>query len=368
MNTPPRVPRRSLLLSLVVVLALAAWLAMRAGSTSSRRGAEAAPEGSLTLNLAVEPPDVIAAHTAQVTCTVTGAKGRVRYTWHSSGGAIKGHGASVTWEAPGLPGAYKIKVVVEDSRGQAEGVRTMSVRWPSPGQPGSKRRGMVGADAPRVMDAEIERRIRELHDRIPDLLKKDDVWAHDQWRGTMEELGGLLLRAGRYEEAREVYWRLLGEHPPDDPRSQPYRRGYGVAAFYLGRDEEARRALADAQMDNDSKSFYYLGLLQEQKGGSANDAIRSYDLAAERDFWYPEPAYRAALLRIKEGDVQHAIDGLVKMSPGVGRDRILERLATDPELAPLKRALEESGRMGEIEEKRPIVRYPQSASSEPRGD
>jgi len=52
----------------------------------------------------------------------------VQFRWSTSGGTLKGEGATVTWQAPNAYGDYHIMVVAEDSNGgSGEAVITISV-------------------------------------------------------------------------------------------------------------------------------------------------------------------------------------------------------------------------------------------------
>lgn len=318
-------------------LGLLVW--RRAARSASASG-EATP--SLSVVLMLEPDTIPVGGAARVTCKTSGGQGRPRFTWQAREGTVHGSDASVEWLAPWQAGRYRVRVLVDDGRDRVESSVIVTVRLPTPAGAWSP------ATSPRPAHPGAQARLADLRSRIAALLRKDDPYAHDEWRTAMVELGQLLLKIGRHEEAREVYWRLLGDHPiADDTHSRPYRRGYGEAAFFLGREEEALQALLDAGPDNTAESHYYLGWLLERRGRPL-EAAEAYEAAIDGMRGYAEPVLRAAQLQARLGNSARAVELLVQASPVLGRTEILDRLGEDPELADLRRALAGSGREDEL--------------------
>lgn len=300
----------------------------------------------LSATLTVEPATVSLGSAVRIVCTAAGVQGPVGYTWQVAGGVLQGSGATVTWTPPWSPGRYAVHVTVLDSRGRATARAMVSVRLPT------QREAPAWATPRREADPGLASEIQALAERVDGLLVADGPYAPDEWRKTLSDLAALFLRAGRYDEARVAYWRLLGDYLPDDRRSRVHRRGYGEAAFFLGREDEALEAFLDADLENTRETRYALGWLLEKRG-RLTEAAQAYEQAARGDRWFAEPMYRAALLFAKQGEAARAVELLVWASPALGRDAILERLATDPELATLKEALALSQR--DLEEQRDIV-------------
>jgi tetratricopeptide (TPR) repeat protein len=336
----------ALAVGLGTVLLLVLW--GRGGSEAARM-----EEGAshLAVSLSSEPAIATLAQAVRLSARATGGQGEVQYAWRVPSGTLEGEGAQVVWRAPLAPGRYAVEVSVKSGSAQAQAKAHVLVRMPAPATAlfpkGEAPRGVVLGDA----NAEA---LRSQEERVRALLAKDEPFAHDEWKKALNELAEAYLKAGGYEQARQAYWRLLGDYLADDRRSLPYRRGYGEAAFFLGREDEALQALQDAGQDNTSKTWYYLGWLLEGRGRLA-EAAGAYEQAARADRWFTEPLYRAALLYVGLGQTAKAVELLAWASPRLGRDAILERLATDPELAAVGRALRDSGGTEKLEEAREVV-------------
>jgi hypothetical protein len=68
--------------------------------------------------LQAEPQLVAPLGSCQISCAATDPDGdKLSYSWTSSGGAITGQGATVTWTAPGSSGSYNVAVEVTDGHG-----------------------------------------------------------------------------------------------------------------------------------------------------------------------------------------------------------------------------------------------------------
>jgi hypothetical protein len=64
------------------------------------------------------PETVIPSGSCQVVCNATEPDGdELRYGWSTTGGAIAGEGATITWTAPQSVGSYNVTVIVIDGRG-----------------------------------------------------------------------------------------------------------------------------------------------------------------------------------------------------------------------------------------------------------
>jgi hypothetical protein len=184
--------------------------------------------------------------------------------------------------------------------------------------------------------------------------------------GALERLAGALRSLERYEEELDVRLQLIEGQSPSAPLGRHHRRMYGEAALYLGREDEALQAFIDAGSYNSARTFFYAGLLLEERG-SAKGALEAYRRASQHDGTYADPVLRRALLVFEPGgDASQAIDLLVKHSPRVGRYHLMRGLKGDPEFAALRKALEQSGRAEEIEERR--IAPPEPGEPPPQTD
>jgi len=90
------------------------------------------PQGnkpSLISSLEAEYISVYPRGASEIRCVVSNPESdAVHFTWSSTGGTLKGNGATVTWEAPIDYGDYHIMVIAKDGIGaSAEATLTISV-------------------------------------------------------------------------------------------------------------------------------------------------------------------------------------------------------------------------------------------------
>jgi len=86
-------------------------------------------EPQLISSLEAQYMNVYPRGASEIKCVTSTPQGdAVQLRWSTSGGTLKGEGATVTWQAPNQYGDYHIMVVAEDSNGEsAEAVITISV-------------------------------------------------------------------------------------------------------------------------------------------------------------------------------------------------------------------------------------------------
>jgi hypothetical protein len=246
-------------------------------------------------------------------------------TWRAQDGSIDGTGAEVTWRAPGKPGVYRLELETGTSE---RALALLQVVLPARASIGERHPGDAAASAG-DRAAEIERLYRAIADD-----QAGGMAGRLARRSHQAELAPLLLAGQRYEEALAVYYDLILQYPRTSGLSLAHRRGYGMAAFFLGRDAEAIQALIDAGGENDYESFYYLGQLLEQ-AGRKGEAVGYYLAGARRRPRFADPWLRAALLAAELGDTGRAAEILIEAGPGVGRQDLAALVASDPEKAAL---------------------------------
>ena len=86
-------------------------------------------EPQLISSLEAQYMNVYPRGASEIKCVTSTPQGdAVQFRWSTSGGTLKGEGATVTWQAPNAYGDYYIMVVAEDSSGgSGEAVITISV-------------------------------------------------------------------------------------------------------------------------------------------------------------------------------------------------------------------------------------------------
>ena len=361
--------RRTLALgALVLALAAGAIVVVTTGRGGERAARSRAPdrvrpvEGDVlrVTRVHAEPLDVIVGRPVRLAVDVergTRTTGELSYRWSVPGGALADEDAAeVTWTAPGKPGRKKVKVTVTDGTRTTTGTVTIEVRLPSPREVAELGDLMKRQNDKR--DAELaeliaaEQRIGELEtvaakqDSISDLLAGQEA---------LEEMAGLLADLGRYEEAREVWDRLLANMLPGASKYASFQARLGDVAFMLG-DEEAALAAWDAGGDyTQGMSRYYQGELLERRG-DREGALAAYAAAQDGARWYGDIVYRQALLLLEGGADRAAVAAmLVDASANLDRDRMLARFASDPETAVLRTLLEDTGRVDDLVAQQPLT-------------
>ncbi len=309
------------------------------------------------LRLTASPLDVPLGGRSELACEVEGGRGEPdarRYTWVAAKGRVEGQGPSVSWVAPKTPGTYQVGVLVEEGGVEVRQTLVVHVHVPTPEDLSALLRsgGAVEAQAQAQADhAAVEARLAALREVVARRETPEDRLRAFH---ALDELAAQLLNEGRYEEALRAYEELLGSLLETDPKRKRFQAGYASAAFALGREDEALKAFAEAGDYNHPLSFYYAGLLLEGRGQLA-EALEAYRKAADANRWFADPLLRYARLLLQQGrPASEVIDMLVAASPRFGREVLLERLASDAQLAPLNQALRASGRDVELEEQRPI--------------
>ncbi len=361
------------LAGLVLVAALGAGTFLSRGEAPAQPGpaptalSQAAPAprpepetGLKVSRLTASPLDVPLGGRSQLECEVTGARGdpaALRYTWVATKGRIEGQGGPrVSWVAPKTPGVYQVGVLVEDGEARARQTVTLQVHVPRPEDVRALLQDKDWQEAQRQARArqqEVEAQLTALREVVAKRQTHED-----RLRGflALEDLAALLLSEGRHEEALAAYEELLGSVLETEPKRRKYLSGKASALFALGREEEALAAFQAAGDYNQPMSFYYAGLLLEARGRST-EAMELYRKASEANPWFSDPLLRHAELLLRQGRSEaEVVELLVAASPRYGRQALLERLGTDPQLAQLNEALEASGRAGQLEEQRPIER------------
>jgi tetratricopeptide (TPR) repeat protein len=199
----------------------------------------------------------------------------------------------------------------------------------------------------------VEKRLRSVRDLLNEPLAASSHNASDL-ASLRQELGSLLMASGRFNEAMDHWLEEIQMQPAGSPSDKLARVQFGIAAFYVGRDDEALQAFEDGAEFNTAMSSYFAGLLLERLGRPA-DALRAYDAARlGPNKWFGEPVYRAAALFHAARRTDEAFQWLARLSRALGRDLVIARLRTDGELQPLHAALVTSGRLSLLEEKGPI--------------
>jgi hypothetical protein len=310
------------------------------------------------VEIRVAPSEVVAGEASRLTAEIAATKEssvKLRYVWRTpGGGTIEGHGASVRFRPPASVGSYPVFLEVDNGSARAKGKALVRVRLPSPKL--ARTQAPVGSAAPAAPSEETLTRIRELESALAQAPAPGapavDFMAAKQRK---IELAGLLDRAGRYEEALVIYAELITGLAADDPNSRPYRAGFARAALALGREDEALAAFQDAGLGSTSKGDQYaMGTLLEKRG-RVDEALEAYANAMKGNVaWPTDTLFRRTALLVEQGRDAEAIDLLVGFSPVAGRDAILERLNSDPELSELQIALKKSHRSSELEDQRPV--------------
>ncbi|HEY3354943.1 MAG TPA: tetratricopeptide repeat protein [Polyangia bacterium] len=335
-------------LALATTVGLGVTLVIRLNPRSSRpAGSVLTQAGPLQIrSLTADPVDPTLRATVRLTATVlrrAPARGALKLTWEASGGTVSGTGTVVTWQAPGRPGSYRIAVRAEDGEERAEQGVVLTVRFPD------ARRGehpvrMAGPDEAKPTAAEVLAKQKAHLAEVRAKLREKNYGTGEEHRTLLKDLALSYMALGDYEGALEAYYVAIQTLPLDGAAVREYRVGYGQAALALGRDDEALEAFLDAGAENGADTFFALGELLERRGRT-DEAITAYQSATERSTsGLADAAYRAARLQLARGDEAGAVGTLVGQSAAVGNNEIQRRLREDPTLAPLRAALERSGR------------------------
>jgi hypothetical protein len=304
------------------------------------------------------PRDVAAGQSTLLSVRVRRGRdrgGEFAIDWAAGGGRIDtGEAGVVRWWAPSRPGVYRIRVTARDGDGSATDALTMFVRVPPAG---------VARTAP---DGDRRASIEQELDRLRAAVAAS---AHGTIarRDALAAFGALLLEAEAYEEALAVYGELRGFVLRGDGDHADYTEAWGTAAYYLGHDDWAIDAFEEAGLHAGALPLYYLGDLYERRD-DVDGAIDAYMRSHQLGHWYGEPVYRAALLMLERGDGADAVARLlVDASPRLGRDHMLDRFRTDPELAVLGRMLDDTGRTADLLDQRPFIGTEQGTFEIPDG-
>lgn len=344
----------------VVVVALVWW---RRGSSSADRtpapSRVTVAEGAelLITRLHADPLHVIVGEQVELVAEVsrgTARPGALTWRWVATRGKLEVvRDGEARWTAPGKPGRFAIAVGVEDGAGKDTAQVQIEVRLPSP----DEARDLAGL-MKRLSDQDQARtdELAALEARVPELRatgdRRDSIEDRLRAQAALEELAGVYEQLGRYEEAHAVWQELTANMLPTDASYAKFRARDADVAFFLG-DEDG--ALASWQAGGDyvqGMSRYYLGEVLERRGDT-DGAIDAYARAQGGARWYGDPVYREALLTLEGGaSAADVASMLIDASPRLDRDRMLERLDEDPELAPLREALR--GREGDLEAARPL--------------
>lgn len=306
------------------------------------------------VRLSATPLDVVVGGRVALSCEIQGGRGQARYTWVASRGRIEGTGPTVTWVAPKTPGVYQVGVGVEEGEvrakesvvlqvhmPRAEDVQALlqSPEWRQAREQELARQGEVEGQLNSLREVVARRETRE--DRLRAFF-------------ALEELAALLLSERRYEEALAAYEELLGSLLETEPKRKKYVAGKASALLALGREEEALEAYRQAGDYNHAMSHYYAALLLEARG-QVEEALEAWRKATEANRWFSDPLLRYASLLLQQGRPEREVlEMLIAASPRYGREVLLERLASDPQLERLNRVVQSSGRAAELEEQRPI--------------
>lgn len=340
--------------ALAVAAVAAIVVTGRDRSAPAGPSAPAAPRsGGLSVTLDAAPRDVIVGEAVQLTAAVARGdhRGALRWTWIAARGALApGRDGQAAWTAPGKPGRYGIAVGVEDDGGRARATLTLEVRLPSPAEV---------ADLTPLMQRLAERSRREaaaqaaLEQQAAALVatgaRRDSIEDRLRAQLALEELATIYEQLGRFDDARAVYDELLRGMLVTDAKYRGYQARLGDVAFFLGDEAAASLAWAAGGDYVQGLSRYYQGEVLE-RAGATTDAAAAYARAAEGARWFGDPVYRRALLALQTGaDADRVADLLVEASPRLDRDRMLARLREDDELAPVRAALERSGRAGDLQ-------------------
>ncbi len=346
------------LIAAAIVLGLVLW---RRGGSSGARTAPArvtAVEGEgLEVTLRAEPLFVIVGEPVTLVAEVSRGKARsgaLTWQWIATRGALEVvRDGEARWTAPGKPGRFAIGVAVEDGGGHDTAQLQVEVRLPSPDEArdlASLMKRLAAAEQARTDE------LAALEAKIPGLqatgARRDSIEDRLHAQEALEELAGLYEQLGRYEEAHAIWQELTANMIPTDANYARYRARDGDVAFFLG-DEDSALKSWDAGGDHvQGMSRYYLGEVLERRGDT-DGALDAYARAQGGAKWYGDPVYREALLTLEGGASAADIASmLISASPRLDRDRMLERLDGDPELAPLRDALR--GREDELEAQRAL--------------
>jgi tetratricopeptide (TPR) repeat protein len=306
------------------------------------------------VRLSATPLDVVVGGRSTLSCEVQGGRGQARYTWVASRGRVEGSGPTATWVAPKTPGVYQVGVVVEEGEARAKESVVLQVHVPRAEDMQALLQSPEWRQAreqEQARQGEVEAQLNSLREVVARRETKED-----RLRAffALEELAALLLAERRYEEALAAYEELLGSLLETEPKRKKYLAGKASALLALGREEEALEAYRKAGDYNHSMSYYYAALLLESRG-QVEEALEAYRKATEANRWFSDPLLRYASMLLQQGRPEREVlDMLIAASPRYGREVLLERLAADPRLERLNRALQASGRAVELEEQRPI--------------
>jgi hypothetical protein len=330
-----------------------------AAAASSPAGVELVAGQDLeVLRVLPSPPDARPGEWVELTAEVQRGRdrrGSLRFTWTAGAGVLRdAETARARWLAPRRADFFTIRLKVADDDGEAWGGSRISVRLPPGGGRGLAAAPSTGEerDQKRIArQAEIDRQAAPLREKAQRRGTLEEIY---EAKSALERLGSLYQEAERYEAAYEVYRELRRNVLRNTEDYRKYSAAFGRVAYQLGKDKEAFAALEEAGPWRAQRDEYlYADLLE--RSGQRDAAIDAYRHAWDRDIRYGEPVYRAALLEARRGDApEKIVDLLVQASPRLDGDHMLQRLASDRELAPVYRLLMESGRAGDLKPHMPF--------------
>ncbi len=100
--------------------AILAFAALALGAGCGDDGTSPGNRAPSMTGLAADPDTVDPSGTCSIACVATDPDGdALTYAWNAEAGVLSGSGATVTWTAPLVEGAYEIWVAVDDGEGHA---------------------------------------------------------------------------------------------------------------------------------------------------------------------------------------------------------------------------------------------------------
>lgn len=344
-------------LAVGLVVALVMWR-RGGGASSARRTPPArvtpAPGAELLVTrLTAEPLHAVVGEEVALVAEVTRGSSRpgsLTWRWIATRGAlVVVRDGEARWTAPGKPGRFAVGVAVEDGAGHATAQVTIEVRLPSPEEAKDLAALMKRL---RAQEAERTAALAALEARVPELRatgdRRDSIEDRLHAQDALEELAGVYEQLGRYEEAHEVWQELTAHMLPSDEKLPKFMARDGDVAFYLGDEDTALKAWETGGDYVQGMSRYYLGQVLERRGDT-DGALDAYARAQGGARWYGDPVYREALLTLQGGaSADDVAQMLVDASPRLDRERMLLRFEEDDELAPLRDALQATGRDADL--------------------